>query len=127
LLKPASLEAGEWATMQTHTTMGRDILARGRSVYLEVGASIALTHHERFDGTGYPNRLAGSDIPIEGRILAVADVFDALISKRPYKEAWDIAAALAYLSENRGAHFDPAVVDSFLGNSEKMTAIALGY
>jgi response regulator RpfG family c-di-GMP phosphodiesterase len=126
LLKPAPLDAGEWATIQTHTTMGRDILARGHSVYLEMGASIAISHHERFDGTGYPNRLAGAAIPIEGRILAVADVFDALISPRPYKAAWDVAAALDYLAANRATHFDPAVVDAFLENSGKMIAIAQG-
>ena len=93
LLKPGSLDPAEWEIMKTHALAGHDILAGSASKVLQLAAQIALNHHERWDGTGYPNAIKGSDIPLPARICAVGDVFDALISKRPYKEAWTPAAA----------------------------------
>jgi HD-GYP domain-containing protein (c-di-GMP phosphodiesterase class II) len=124
LLKGGALTPEEWEIIHTHTTIGHRILADGRSMYLTMGASIALKHHERFDGSGYPRRLAGAAIPIEGRILAVADVFDALISPRPYKPAWDLDTAFSHVAKHRGTMFDPAVVDAFLKRRADIAAIA---
>lgn len=119
LQKPAKLDADEWAVMQGHTSSGGQILERAAklvegSSYLSLGAEIANCHHERWDGAGYPARLAGTDIPLAARIVAVVDVFDALTSKRPYKEPWPVDKALAYIREQSGRHFDPLVVDAFL-------------
>lgn len=114
LLKPGRLTPEERAIMETHVAIGADILAGAETELLEVARIIALTHHEKWDGSGYPNRLAGEVIPLEGRITAIADVFDALTSKRPYKEAWPVDQAVANLKENAGLHFDPALVEVFL-------------
>lgn len=114
LLKPGRLDADEFAIMQTHSTIGHTILRDSPSTLIALGALIALTHHEKYDGTGYPARLAGEAIPLVGRIVAVADVFDALTSERPYKAAWPVDKARAFLEENRGSHFDPACIDAFL-------------
>ena len=94
---------------------------------LQIAAEIALTHHERWDGTGYPQGLTGEAIPLSGRMVAVADVFDALTTERPYKQAWSPERARAYLQENAGSHFDPEVVAAFLGRWEQVqTFLALG-
>ena len=99
------------------------ILRDSPSHLIALGAEIALTHHEKFDGTGYPHRLAGEAIPLVGRIVAVADVFDALTSERPYKAAWPVGKARALLEENRGSHFDPPCVDAFLDAWEQALVI----
>jgi len=110
LLKPGRLRPDEVAVMQTHTLIGSQILAGSRSRLLQVGEEIARTHHERWDGRGYPVGLAGTDIPITGRLTAVADVFDALNFSRPYKEAWPLDAALAEMELSAGRQLDPELV-----------------
>jgi len=114
LLKPARLTDEERAIMETHTTIGADILGGSGSELLETARVIALTHHEKWDGSGYPGKLAGTDIPIEGRIAAVVDVFDALTSVRPYKKAWPVNEAVEDMREQSGKHFDPELVEHFL-------------
>jgi PAS domain S-box-containing protein len=114
LRKPGPLTAEERTVMETHPTVGRDLLAGSDSPLLQLAATIAHTHHERYDGSGYPRQLAGDAIPIEGRIAAVADVFDALISERVYRPALSRDAALALMRSERGTHFDPDVLDAFL-------------
>jgi len=114
LLKPGRLTEGEQVIMRRHAEIGYAILSGSQSPLIRLGAEIALTHHERWDGAGYPHRLAGEAIPLSGRIVAVADVFDALTSTRPYKAPWPLDRARAFLEENRGRHFDPACVDAFL-------------
>jgi HD-GYP domain-containing protein (c-di-GMP phosphodiesterase class II) len=124
LLKPGRLDPEEWAVMQTHTTLGADILAGSDAPLVRLAEEIARTHHERWDGTGYPVGLAGEAIPLAGRIVAVVDVFDALRSARPYKPAWTFADSLAELERGRASHFDPAVLDAFLaiaGEAERAT------
>ena len=123
LLKPAKLDADELWIMRAHTRIGYEILKDSPSKYLQMGAVIALGHHERYDGTGYPSRLRGYEIPLEARIVAVADVFDALTSDRPYKKAWSIQDALNYLSAERGKHFDPECIDAFLAQFDKILSI----
>ncbi len=113
LLKPGKLTAAEFASMQAHTRIGAVILADGKFDVVRLAREIALSHHERWDGTGYPYGLAGSAIPIYGRIVAVADVFDALTHDRPYKRAWSVEAAVAEIVAGAGAHFDPDVVTAF--------------
>jgi putative two-component system response regulator len=110
LLKPGRLRPDEIAVMQTHTLIGSQILAGSRSRLLQVGEEIARTHHERWDGRGYPVGLAGDDIPIAGRLTAVADVFDALNFSRPYKDAWPLDAALAEMELAAGRQLDPELV-----------------
>jgi putative two-component system response regulator len=110
LLKPGRLRSDELAVMQTHTLIGSQILAGSSSRLLRMGEEIARTHHERWDGRGYPARLAAEEIPIAGRITAVADVFDALNFSRPYKEAWPLEAALAEIELAAGRHLDPELV-----------------
>jgi putative nucleotidyltransferase with HDIG domain len=114
LLKPGRLTADEFEQMKTHTTRGAEMLARPGFPLLETAARIALTHHERWDGTGYPAGLTGTDIPLVGRIVAVADVFDALTNERPYKQAWPLADAVEEIRAQRHRQFDAAVVDAFL-------------
>jgi len=114
LLKPGKLTPDEWQIMQTHATIGGDILNGDDSELLQMAREIALAHHEKWDGSGYPLGLAGDAIPISGRIVALADVFDALTSERPYKKAWEIDAALNFIQEQAGKHFDPTVVAIFL-------------
>lgn len=113
LLKPGKLEPDEWAIMQTHVTIGADLLAGTDIPLLEMARNIALSHHEKWDGSGYPRGLSGTAIPIEGRICAICDVFDALTSERPYKKAWPIEEAVAFLRQQKGQHFDPQLVDLF--------------
>jgi two-component system response regulator RpfG len=123
LLKRGPLNADEDATMKNHPRMGYDILKGSPSKYLSMGAIIALGHHERYDGSGYPNGLHGEDIPIVARIVAVSDVFDALVSVRPYKHAWSFDEAFAYLEAQKGKHFDPRCVEAFVSAAEKVREI----
>ena len=110
LLKPSRLTGEEMDVMKQHTTIGWQILREHRSPVLQMGATIAWTHHEKWDGSGYPRGLSGEAIPVEGRIVAVADVLDALISVRPYKQAWEPDAARAFIEKGSGRHFDPTCV-----------------
>jgi CRP-like cAMP-binding protein len=114
LLKPGRLDAEEWEVMKTHTTIGAELLAGSRSPVGQMAERIALTHHERWDGQGYPNQIAAEDIPVESRICAIADVYDALISERPYKAAWPVSEALAEIERMAGHAFDPELVQLFL-------------
>ena len=123
LLKPGALDSAEWEIMRQHARMGSRILSGSPSDILRVGESIALTHHERWDGQGYPLGLAGQDIPLEGRICAVADVFDALTTDRPYRQALPNAAVYDMMSAERDQHFDPQILDTFLGCRGEIEAI----
>jgi CHASE2 domain-containing sensor protein len=114
LLKPGALERDEWIVMQSHTVKGAEILAGSTSPLIQMAEAIARTHHERWDGTGYPHGLKGEEIPLEGRICAICDVYDALGSKRPYKEAWPAERVLSEIAVGSGSHFDPALVAAFL-------------
>ena len=114
LYKPGRLDDDEWAIMKTHATLGGDILAGSRVPVIQTAETIARTHHERWDGTGYPARLSGEDIPLAGRICAVCDVYDALTSERPYKAAWTVEEALEEIRDQSGRHFDPKLVGHFL-------------
>ena len=100
--------------MKKHCEIGHGILSRHHTPLLQLASSIALTHHERWDGTGYPRGLQGEDIPLEGRIVAIVDVFDALTHERPYKEAWPVEKAFAEIQAQRGRQFDPDLTDIFL-------------
>ena len=114
LLKPGKLTPGEREIMQTHTTAGADILAKSNIPQMHIAEEIARHHHERWDGNGYPTKLAGTAIPIAARVSALADVFDALTHKRPYKEAWKVSDALAEIASLKGKQFDPELTDIFL-------------
>ena len=113
LLKPGKLDADEWEIMKQHTIIGGQLLSNSQSPVLQMGEIIALTHHERWDGSGYPNRLVGEDIPLVGRICAIADVFDALSSKRCYKEPWPLEKVLKELRSLSGIQFDPRLLEMF--------------
>jgi putative two-component system response regulator len=126
LFKPGRLTSDERARMQLHTEHGEDILGGSNWTLLKVAAAIAAGHHERWDGAGYPRGLAGEDIPLPSRIVAVADVFDALVSPRSYKQPWSLEEARRYLMEERGHHFDPACVDAFLARWDEVVAIGAG-
>ena len=123
LLKPGKLEPHEWAIMKSHATIGGKLLEGDDSDLLRMAREIALTHHEKWDGSGYPTGLAGEAIPMAGRIAALADVFDALTSVRPYKKAWPIEDAVTFLKNNSGRHFDPALVEVFLRQLPGVLAI----
>lgn len=127
LLKPGKFTQEEWTVMQSHTTIGYNILSNSQSRYIQIGSIIALNHHERFDGTGYPNGIAGKQIPLVARIVAVADVYDALVSCRPYKKAWREQEAQDYLHSNAGSQFDPICVEAFFEQKDKIEAIKLAY
>jgi len=116
LLKEGKLAPDEWEMMKTHTDKGCRILLNTKSQYMQAGATIALTHHEKYNGTGYPKGLKGDEIPLIGRITAVADVFDALTTRRPYKKPWSLEKAFMLLEDEKGKHFDPRIVDLFLKN-----------
>ena len=109
--------------MKGHAQLGHELLDDSGSDILRAGAEIALTHHEKYDGSGYPNGLAGTKIALYGRIVAVADVFDALTSERPYKRAWPLEDARKFLEEGRGKHFDPMCVEAFLAGWEEALEI----
>ena len=123
LRKPGKLEPSEWALMQQHAQFGLEILQRSNRPLMKLGAEIALSHHERWDGTGYPNGLAGTAIPISGRITALADVFDALGSRRSFKEPWSEDLVTETIREGRGTQFEPALVDLLLGNLATFNAL----
>lgn len=123
LLKPARLSEGEFQVMKQHASIGYEILQGSKSPILQAAAEIARSHHEKFDGSGYPLGLKGEAIPLHGRIVAVADVFDALTSERPYKKAWDIDRAAAMLREGAGSHFDPRCIEAFFQGWDEVLAI----
>ena len=114
LRKPGPLDPDEWKVMQSHSTIGGDIIGRHAQGMLAMAHAVAMTHHEKWDGSGYPNGLAGEQIPLVGRIVAIADVFDALTSARPYKPEWPVEKAVEYLEQQRGKHFDAQLIDLFL-------------
>ena len=113
LLKPGPLNSEEWSLMRQHSRMGSDLLARNTHPLFASAREVALYHHEHWDGTGYPEGLIGSAIPLTARICAVADVFDALVSRRIYKDSWDFSRAESYIQKSAGTHFDPVVVAAF--------------
>jgi putative two-component system response regulator len=123
LLKPGPLDPTEWDIMKRHPAIGAQIIGRHERGMLAMAHDIALTHHERWDGSGYPSGLSGNAIPIVGRIVAISDVFDALTTARPYKAAWSIEKAVDYLQEQRGRHFDEALVELFLRELPQVRAI----
>ena len=120
LLKPGKLTPEEYATMQEHCLIGAGILSESRTPLLQMAERIASAHHERFDGTGYPLGTARDDIPLEARIVSVADVFDALTHERPYKSAWSREQAIEEIRRQAGRQFDPLVVDAFLSSASKL-------
>jgi putative two-component system response regulator len=113
LLKPGKLTADEFEIIKSHTLIGARILGGSQSQLLRTAAEIALSHHERWEGSGYPSGLAGKAIPLSGRLVAVADVFDALVHRRPYKQPWPVDEATAEILSQSSRHFDPAVVEAF--------------
>jgi putative two-component system response regulator len=123
LLKPGILTDEEFDIVKTHTTIGAKILSNSSAKIIMLAEQIALSHHERWDGQGYPNGRSGKDIPLAGRIVAVADVFDALTSKRPYKETFPVEVALDIMKKERWQHFDPDVLDIFLTNMDEVLKI----
>lgn len=123
LLKPGKLTDEEFAIIQQHPEIGYRILSDAKSDSLRLGASIAYTHHEKFDGSGYPRKLKGTAIPVEGRIAAISDVFDALTTNRVYKSAIEVDKAVEILKQGRGSHFDPDLLDIFLQNMETILRI----
>jgi putative two-component system response regulator len=123
LLKASSLDPEEKRVMETHTTIGAELLSHHPSELMQAARVIALTHHERWDGSGYPQKLRGEDIPLHGRIVALCDVFDALTTKRPYKAAFSVDKSVEYLRDNSGKHFDPGLVERFLGILPEILAI----
>ncbi len=127
LLKPARLDPAEWEIMKQHSVIGAEILRGSDAEFIRMGETIARCHHEKWDGSGYPNGLKGIEIPIAGRITAIADVFDALTSKRPYKEPFSVEKSLAIIREGRGSHFDPDVVDAFFAVQDEVLTIKKQY
>ncbi|AOY58787.1 MULTISPECIES: HD-GYP domain-containing protein [Desulfococcus] len=127
LLKPGKLDAEEWDIMKQHTVIGGKILQGADNDFLKMGEKIALSHHEKWDGSGYPNGLEKDEIPMEGRIVAVVDVFDALTSKRPYKDPFPTEKSFEIIEEGRGGHFDPDVVDAFFDIRNEILDIKARY
>jgi response regulator RpfG family c-di-GMP phosphodiesterase len=123
LQNPGRLDGEDLRVMQSHARIGYDMLKDSSSGYLQMAAVIALGHHEKYDGSGYPTGLRGEHIPLEARIVAIADVYDALTSVRPYKPAWPVEEALAYMEENAGRHFDPQLVEILTRNREEVLSI----
>jgi putative two-component system response regulator len=123
LLKPSKLTDEEFAFMKHHAVIGYELLNTSRFPLLQVAAEIAYTHHEKFDGSGYPRGLSGNNIPLFGRIVAVADVFDALTSERPYKKSWDVEQSSQLLKDGSGRHFDPCCVEAFFKNFDDVMEI----
>jgi len=123
LLKPGKLNEEEFEIMKTHAEIGYNILKDSQSEYLQAGAIIALSHHEKYNGLGYPKNLKAQEIHIFGRIVAVADVFDALTSNRPYKKAWSFDDSITFLREKSGKHFDPKIVEHFINSIDEVTNI----
>jgi len=127
LMKPGPLDDDERKRMQQHPSIGYQLLEDSHNRFIQIGARIALHHHERYDGSGYPHGLAGKDIPLEARIVTVADVFDALISPRPYKRAWSVEEALDYIREQSGKMLDPDCVQALVGNLPRLYEICERY
>jgi putative two-component system response regulator len=127
LVKPGMLDPMEWEIMKQHTVIGAKILKGSDAEFIRLGETIALSHHEKWDGSGYPQSLAGIEIPIAGRITAIADVFDALTTKRPYKEPFSVEKSLAIIKVGRGSHFDPDVVDAFFAIQDEILTIKKQY
>jgi len=125
LLKPTRLDAAEWEIMKQHAVIGAEILKGSDAEFIRMGETIALSHHEKWDGSGYPKGLKGIEIPIAGRITTIADVFDALTSKRPYKEPFCVEHSLAVIKEGRGVYFDPEVTDAFFAIKDEILTIFL--
>ncbi|MCX6986103.1 MAG: response regulator, partial [Lentisphaerae bacterium] len=127
MMKPAKLDPAEWEIMKQHTVIGANILKGSDAEFIRLGETIAQCHHEKWDGSGYPNSLKGREIPVAGRISAIADVFDALTSKRPYKEPFSVKKSLAIIRKGRGSHFDSDVVDVFFAIQGEILAIKKQY
>jgi len=127
LLKPGRLNENEYEHMKQHALIGAKILENSTSPLLQLAHTLALEHHEKWDGTGYPYGLKGEEISIEGRIVTIADVFDALTSKRPYKKAWSVEEAIDLLKDEAGKHFDPQLVDLFIGQIDSIIEIKNTY
>ncbi len=127
LMKPGQLNAEEWSIMKQHTTIGGKILSGSDSSILKAAETIALTHHEKWDGSGYPNNLKELEIPLGGRITAIADVFDALTSKRPYKDAFPMEKAFSIMKDGKGKHFDPDLLDAFFEVKDDIISIRNKY
>jgi two-component system response regulator RpfG len=127
LMKPGPLDETERRRMQQHPVIGYQLLEDSHNRFIQIGARIALHHHERYDGSGYPHGLAGEDIPIEARIVTVADVLDALISPRPYKRAWSVEEALDYVREQSGKMLDPDCVEALVDNLPRLYEICDRY
>ncbi|MDD2883949.1 MAG: response regulator [Dechloromonas sp.] len=123
LLKPGRLSPEEFEVMKRHAVLGYELLKDSGSGIMQAGAEIALSHHEKYDGSGYPKGLKGQQIPLFGRIVAVADVFDALTSSRPYKRAWTVEEACKMLEDGRGTHFDPLCVEAFFAGWDQVLEI----
>lgn len=123
LLKPGPLDDDEWRLMKRHPQMGAEIIGDSTSPLMGMAREIALTHHEKWNGSGYPHGLKGEEIPLSGRIVALADVFDALTTARPYKKAWTVEAAIDLIMRERSSHFDPALVDVFLRIQPQVLAV----
>jgi len=123
LMKPGKLTDEEFDRMKTHTSIGAKILADSRADILQLAQQIAISHHEKWNGRGYPQGHAGEKIPLVGRIVGLADVFDALTSKRPYKVPYPVEVAVNIIQKERGEHFDPDVADAFLGNIDEFVKI----
>jgi hypothetical protein len=124
LLKPGKLTDAEQHAMKSHTRIGAEILKHSQSGVMKLARIVALSHHEKWDGSGFPGGISGEAIPIEGRIVAICDVFDALVSRRPYKSIWSDAEAIDFLRQNAGKHFDPWLVELFIQNIPKIKAFA---
>lgn len=127
LLKPGKLDGNEWQIMKRHASIGETILNRSTNKLLQQASIIAANHHEKWDGSGYPNGLKGTNIPLYGRIVAIVDVFDALTMERPYKKAWSIESAIELISSESGKHFDPTLAELFIDNLEDILAIKNKY
>jgi putative two-component system response regulator len=127
LLKPGKLDDAEWEIMRKHPEMGAEIIGKHSDDLLLTARLVALTHHEKWDGSGYPNQLEGMAIPLAGRIVAIADVFDALTSVRPYKKAWKVEDAVRFIEENAGSHFDPDLIQPFRDALPEMLHIKARY
>jgi putative two-component system response regulator len=127
LLKPGKLDTGEWHEMKKHSQYGAKIIGESRHPLLKMAKEIALFHHEKWDGSGYPHGLVGADIPLSARIVAIADVYDALTSERPYKKAWSIEKTLALINSEAGKHFDPDLVLKFMACMPKVIEIQKQY
>lgn len=127
LLKTGKLTGDEWDIMKKHPIIGAEIIGEHNSPLLKMAREIALYHHEKWDGSGYPQQLRGTAIPLSARIVAIADVFDALTTARPYKEAWTVDRAFDYLRSESGKHFDPELIETFLGHRDDILSIQQAY